>query len=174
MGLHIASNIIGAYPIRSTKGYETINVWPLVLLWCTRPRVAWLIVMLIPWQAQAFVYFSVAASTLLAEVMLQVLGSVYMGIASNYARRQHFYLAGSLSQIPHGKDALIMYSGSLMWLIVILFAVATCACSILGVDRHVAGLGQLIRGVSRKAKRSGKIACSRGNQLYAIAQENDR
>ncbi|OCK89295.1 uncharacterized protein K441DRAFT_681270 [Cenococcum geophilum 1.58] len=175
VGLHVASNAIGAYLIKSTRGYEAVNIWQLILLWCTRPRLAWMIVALIPWQAKDFIYFSVAASTLLAEVALQILGSICMGLASNYARKQHFYVADRLSQTPHGQDALVMYAGSLLWLIVILFAIATCAWSILGVNQHIAAFGQIIRGSRRKAKRHHKRAIKRATRLAAkAAQEAKR
>jgi hypothetical protein len=94
--LHVMSNAIAASLIKSTPGFGAVNVGQLILLWCTRPRLAWMIVALLPWQAKEAIYFSVATSTLLAEVVLQGLGAYYTGIATNYARRQKFYLSGRL------------------------------------------------------------------------------
>jgi predicted TIM-barrel fold metal-dependent hydrolase len=98
----------------------------------------------------------VAASTLVAEVAMQIIGSVYMGLATQYARKQKFYRIGMLTGVPRGKDALVMYAGSLLWLTVIAFAILACLSSVLGVSQYVASLGQLIKGASRKAHKQRK------------------
>ncbi|KAH0533945.1 hypothetical protein FGG08_007444 [Glutinoglossum americanum] len=173
VGLHVASNAIGAYLIKSSKGYGSVNIGQLVLLWCTRPRLAWMVVALIPWRAKDSIYFSVAASTLLAEIVLQVLGSVYMGIASNYARKQKFYTAGRLTSTPHGRDALVMYAGSLLWLMAIIFAIVACLWSILGVNRHIAAVGRAIRGSRRRAERHHFLAVKQWRNFRGRLPQNN-
>ena len=151
--LHIGSNTVGALLIQSTPGYEDIDVGQLILLWCTRPRMAWMVIALIPWQAEKAIYFSVAASSILSEAILQILGSVYMGIATGYAFRQKFYKVARLTHVPHGKDAIAMYVGSLLWLVMIIFAIVACGWTLLDVNRHVAGLAQRARGLPRQARK---------------------
>jgi hypothetical protein len=156
--LHIVSNTVGALLIRSTPGYQDIDVGQLILLWCTRPRMAWMVIALIPWQAKNAIYFSVAASSILSEAILQILGSVYMGIATAYAGRQKFYRVGRLRHVPHGTDALVMYAGSLLWLVMIIFALVACGWTLLNVNRHVAGLAQRARGLPRQANKQHRTA----------------
>jgi hypothetical protein len=180
--LHIASNAIAAYLIKSTPGFGAVDIGQLVLLWCTRPRLAWMIVVLLPWQAKDAIYLSVASSTLLAEIILQAIGAYYMGIATNYARRQKFYLAGRLTngRTPRERDALIMYTGSIMWLSVILIAIATCLWSILGVNDYVKAIGAAIRGLDRKAKKYRDALTSQRELLssslnqYSSGRRSDR
>jgi hypothetical protein len=69
--LHILSNTVAAVMIKHTPGYSNVDAGQLILLWCTRPRLAWLIVALLPWGAKDMIYFSVTSSTLVAEVCLQ-------------------------------------------------------------------------------------------------------
>jgi len=152
--LHFGSNAINAYLIHQTSGFEQINVGKLILLWCTRPRLTWMIVVLIPWQAKEAMYFSVAVSTLVAEVTLQIASSYYMGYAANYARVQKFFSLGHLNQTPHGNDALLMYAGALLWLVVIFFALIACTSAILGLDQRIASLR--VKGIARTAKRHSK------------------
>ena len=158
VALHIVSNTVGALLIQSTPGYQDINVGQLILLWCTRPRMAWMVIALIPWQANNAIYFSVAASSILSEAILQILGSVYMGIATAYAGRQKFYQVGRLTHVPHGTDALVMYAGSLLWLIMIVFALVACGWTLLDVNRHVAGLAQRAKGLARQARKQHRRA----------------
>ena len=117
-----------------------------------------MVIALIPWQAKSAIYFSVAASSILSEAILQTLGSVYMGIATAYAGRQKFYRVGRLTHVPHGTDALVMYAGSLLWLVMIVFALVACGWTLLDVNRHVAGLAQRARGLPRQANKQHRTA----------------
>ncbi|KAF2475222.1 uncharacterized protein BDR25DRAFT_310647 [Lindgomyces ingoldianus] len=163
--LHIASNAIAALIIKRTPGFGSVEIGQLILLWCTRPRLAWMIVALIPFQASEEIYFSVASSTMIAEVILQTLGGYYMGVATNYARRQKFYQRSRLAKTPKGRDAMIMYAGSIMWLSIIVIAIATCVWSLLGLSNFVASVAFAIRGLDRQARKRSKIAEYQANQL---------
>jgi len=100
-----------------------------------------MVVVLVPWQAKEAMYFSVATSTLLSEIVLQIVSSYYMGYAVNYARVQKFFSLGRVDPTPHGNDALLMYAGALLWLIVIFFALIACASAILDLDKRISSLG---------------------------------
>ncbi|KAF2647552.1 hypothetical protein K491DRAFT_299178 [Lophiostoma macrostomum CBS 122681] len=168
--LHVASNAIAALMIKQTPGFGSVDVGQLILLWCTRPRLAWMIIALIPFQASNEIYFSVASSTLIAEVFLQILGGCYMGVATNYARRQKWYQVGHLTRTARGRDAMVMYAGSIMWLSVIVIAIATCVWSLLGLSRFVAAIAGAIRGLDRQARRHAK---SLEKRAAAVAGQRD-
>ena len=173
VALHIASNAVEAILIKSTKGFEGIDVVQLILLWCTRPRMAWMVIALIPWQAKDAMYFSVASSSIFSEVVLQVIGSVYMGIASNYARRQKFYRTGRLNHTQHGTDAILMYAGSLLWLGTIAFAIMACVLTLLDVSGYVAGLVRKPKGMARQAQKEHKKALSMAREAGQRSREDD-
>jgi hypothetical protein len=113
--LNLVANLINATLIRRNPGYRHINIGNLLLLWSSRPRLAWGAGLLAKVEKEE--YTSLAASAILAEVILQMIGSVYIGITGNWARRYHFYLAHHLDNVPHKRDALVMYGGALLWLV---------------------------------------------------------
>ena len=164
-GLQLGSNLINAYYVKSVPGFEKVPIRELTLLWCTRPRLAWLIVALLPIQANEAMYFSVVASTLSAEIILQMLGSVYMGTAANYGRRQHFYIAGHLAKAPDGTNAQIMYAGALLWLVVIGYAILRAASSVLSVNDHIRSLKRKVAGPVRLSARRAKAMQRRANAI---------
>ena len=142
VGLHLASNAVNASIIKSTVGFEDTSIKDLTFFWCTRPRLAWLVVALLPYQAEKSMYFSATASILFGEVILQLFGAYYMGIGANYARRQKFFLRGHLVGTWYAKQAMIMYAGSMLWLTAVPFAIAACIWSILGVSDRIQRLGK--------------------------------
>ena len=156
IGLQVGSNVINATYVRSVPGFEKVPVGELTMLWCTRPRMAWLVVALLPLQAKEAMYFSVVSSCLAAEAILQLLGSVYMGRVTHYGRIQRFYRAGHLAHAPHGTDAQVMYAGSLLWLAVIGFALFAAAWSILRVNDHISSVKRRFTGPLRVSKKRAK------------------
>ncbi|KAI4215833.1 MAG: hypothetical protein LQ351_001821 [Letrouitia transgressa] len=156
IGLQVGSNLINAHHVKSIPGFHDIPMGELTLLWCTRPRLAWLVVALLPVQAKKAMYFSVVASTLTAEVVLQLLGSVYMGRVTNYGRKQHFYLAGHLAKAPHSTSTQILYAGSLLWLTCIVFAITGISFSVLRVNEHIISLKKRLTGLTRLSKKRAK------------------
>jgi hypothetical protein len=78
--LHVLSNAVNAILIQRTPGFASVNVGQLILLWCTRPRLAWMVMLyLMPMDAEQTMYTGAAASTLFAEVILQ-LASAYLQV----------------------------------------------------------------------------------------------
>jgi hypothetical protein len=115
----------------STSAADLPSIGHLVLFWCARPRMAWMIVPLAYLWHRAgrdpTTFVSAAVSSLLAEVVLQLLGATYLGMTVNYARRHGYYLVGRLAFVPRGADALLMYSGALLWLVLVGVGVITAA-----------------------------------------------
>ena len=86
-------------------------------------------------------YFSTAASSLLVELVLQMLGSYDMGVVANYRTRNNFY-HGSLYEAQQMKYAQMMYAGSLLWLLVTIIAIGAVAWSALHVNKMIAECGK--------------------------------
>lgn len=117
--LQLLGNWFNAFLVQKTPGYENIPVIQLMLLWCSMPRLAWLTILVIVVQPFEAINFSAAASSLFAEMILQLLSSYYMIITVNYGREHDFYF-GALEGAERGQSAKIMYSGALLWLIIII------------------------------------------------------
>ena len=104
-----------AYTTR--PGFAHVPTSGLFLLWSSRPRLAWIAALLISVQKEESMCFALGVSTLLAEVILQTIGAVYLGMTVNHARAYGFYMFHHLDHIPNGKDALLMYAGAMLWLV---------------------------------------------------------
>ncbi|KAK4208328.1 hypothetical protein QBC37DRAFT_296926, partial [Rhypophila decipiens] len=136
--MHTAANLINVALIRATPGYGSTSIAMLTMLWFTRPRLAWLVIALVVFQSDEAMYLSCAATTLAAEILLQLLTAYVMGSVANHARRQNFYSLSHgrdvLEAVPRGGatgrgDALAMYAGALLWLVVVVvmrYAPAEC------------------------------------------------
>ena len=170
IGLHLASNAVNAAIIKSSPGYSDVNIGHLTLLWCTRPRLSWLVAALVPFQAKKAMYFSVTASTLISESVLQIMGAAYMGIATNYARNNRFYQPSTFKTHGgvHAYDAQIMFAGSLLWLCVFPFAILACMWSVLGISTHVRSLSVYLTQMVSTAKRLRKDADAQIAELESI------
>jgi hypothetical protein len=134
IALHFASNVVNTYLIKSTPGYSQVNFWELVLLWFTRPRLSWMIVILMPWGAEDSMYLAVTASAMVAELMLQLLSTYTLGRAVQYGRHARLYHVHTLGGVPRGRDATIMYAGALIWLTVLFFALLVCLMTISNIN----------------------------------------
>jgi hypothetical protein len=175
LALQLGSNVVNAVVIKSTPGFASVNIGHLTLLWCTRPRLAWLVVVLIPWQAREAMYFGVAASNLVAEIVLQLISSYYIGKATNYARRQKFYVQGStarLAEVPRGSNATTLYAGALLWLIVTFFALLACVTAIFGVDKRIAAFGKRLRASAWKSRRRVISVRARRRKIASSPADN--
>jgi hypothetical protein len=99
IGLNLLANYINALIIHGTPGFSGVSINGLVLLWCSRPRLAWISTLLIQREKEKSMYFALGASSLMTEVVLQAVGSVYIGITVNFARAHHYYKAHRLDNI---------------------------------------------------------------------------
>lgn len=58
----MVANLINALLVRNTPGFENVPVGALVLLWSTRPRIAWVATALIAVEKEKSMYLSLGAS----------------------------------------------------------------------------------------------------------------
>lgn len=128
--LQLLANWLNAFLIQNTLQYEEVPVFQLLLLWCSMPRLTWLLAELIIAQPFEKVNFSAAASASVGEMILQVLSSYYMIRVFNYGLSHDFY-SGGLEEVVRGGPAKLMYVGALLWLFVMCVAIvqlilATC------------------------------------------------
>lgn len=140
--LHIVSNAVNAAIIKRTPGYSVISITNFTFFWCTRPRISWLIVALARFQAKRSMYLAAITSTLFSEVILQVVAGYYMVVAANFARIQGFYKKGHLSGSWYADEAMVMYAGSILWLVAVPFAITACLWTILGMSARIKRLGE--------------------------------
>jgi hypothetical protein len=149
--LHLCANLINAYIIRSTPGYEHVPFVSLALLWCTRPRLSWLAVFLAGVECEDGMYFNSAASAITSEAILQVIGAVYFGITANYGRQKRFYYVGHLGPYPRGRDALLMYAGALVWLVMLIYTLVGCVVCIVGLNTWISNARKMTAEVQKVA-----------------------
>ncbi|KAF2802260.1 uncharacterized protein BDZ99DRAFT_512554 [Mytilinidion resinicola] len=139
--LQLLANWFNAFLVQNTPGYEDVPVIQLMFLWCSMPRPAWLLVLLIGLQPFEAMNFSAATSFLFAEMILQFLSSYYMILTVDYGREHNFYL-GDMESLERGGSAKNMYTGALMWLIIISVAFLLSMQTIRMKDR-LTGSGNL-------------------------------
>ncbi|KAH6706497.1 hypothetical protein BKA61DRAFT_739410 [Leptodontidium sp. MPI-SDFR-AT-0119] len=116
--IQLLANLINAFLVQNTPGYENVPAFQLMLLWCSIPRLAWLPILLIGVYPFEATNISAAASTLFAEMILHFLSSYYMVMTVNYGWKYDFYL-GSMEGVERGELARVMYAGAFMWFIII-------------------------------------------------------
>lgn len=184
--LHVISNIINASIVKGTPGYEHVAVGSLALLWCTRPRVAWLTILLLPSQAYQVMYFPSAAASLLSELILQLIASYYIGSTANYGRVHHLYTGAATGSALRGS-AQLMYGGALLWLIVVVFAIGAMVYSAIAVDRLMNLIGEELwkvqganpsrdhtaRRMSNKASQAKQQAGSESDDIRSLLADEE-
>ncbi|KAH7070491.1 hypothetical protein BKA63DRAFT_579088 [Paraphoma chrysanthemicola] len=115
-GLSVGANFINAILVQKADGYHDVPVVQLALLWCSRPRIAWIAGALILFECEQSMYFAVGASSVLSELILQAIGCYYLFRTAIFASDQGYYYQGLLYAVqPGGRDAVIMYVGALLW-----------------------------------------------------------
>lgn len=92
VALNLGANAVNAAITKSTPGFSQAPIGGLILLWASRPRMAWAVALLVKVQKNQSIYFTQAFSALLAETILQLVGAVYIGITLNYARTTGYLL----------------------------------------------------------------------------------
>ncbi|KAJ9607203.1 hypothetical protein H2200_008275 [Cladophialophora chaetospira] len=121
--LSVAANFVNALLLHHTPGYGHVPVGSLVLLWSTRPRMAWIVILLVNFQSEGSEYLGSAASAALSETLQQLVGLTYVGQTANYARVNGLFSTSRLAHIPRAYDATLMYRGSVLVLVSVGFAV---------------------------------------------------
>ncbi|KAI0114029.1 hypothetical protein GGR51DRAFT_505284 [Nemania sp. FL0031] len=122
VALQLLANWFNTFLVLKTPGYEDTPVIQLMLLWCSMPRLTWLIILLTGVRSFDAQDSSVASSSLFAELIFQLLSSYYMVMTIQYGRKHSFY-SGSLENAKRWKSAQLMYVGALAWLIVWLIVI---------------------------------------------------
>jgi hypothetical protein len=155
--LQTIANGINVALIRLTPGYEGVDVTSLMMLWFSRPRLAWLSIVLVIVQVDEAMYLSCAASALCAEVLLQLLSAYAMGMTANHARTHQFLLHPTdVRSAPRGIDAMAMYAGAILWLVIVFFTLAAIALSILELREQITRIGRFIGVDTWRRKRLRK------------------
>ncbi|KIW14199.1 hypothetical protein PV08_06980 [Exophiala spinifera] len=120
--LSVAANFVNALLLNHTPGYGHVPIGSLVLLWSTRPRMAWIMILLVNVQSEDSEYLGSAASAALSETLQQLVGLTYVGKTANYARVNGLFSTSRLAHIPHAYHATLMYRGSVLVLVSVGFA----------------------------------------------------
>lgn len=116
VALNTMANYVNALITQKVPGFGHVPVGQLTLLWASRPRMAWVAALLISVQKENSIYFNLAVSSLLGELIQQCIGSYYLGMTVGHAAKYGCYKVNQLDYVPHGKDAHLMYSGAMLWL----------------------------------------------------------
>lgn len=127
-------NLGSAYAVKNAPGYEHVNASLLALLFCTRPHLSWIVCILptIPrtWIERSLTtqqlnllskgmmgFTRVGVSVAISEIMMQFLGSYYMGRTVHVGLEREFYKHNNLSPYWKGIQARNMYNGAMLWAI---------------------------------------------------------
>ncbi|PVI01269.1 hypothetical protein DM02DRAFT_671393 [Periconia macrospinosa] len=168
--LQLGANYINTILVQQTPGNGDIPVVDLVLLWCSMPRLSWLLALLVGLLPQGTVNFSAAKSYLMAEVILQAASLYIMLPTIVYGLRHNFYFGGlKFANLP--DSAKSMYFGALAWLAVFALAVFWVVQTIrrkYGVDEdqdYLPGAKDLKRTSSNLADNLDKLFAWLGNNL---------
>jgi hypothetical protein len=113
--IQLLANWFNAFIVQTTFGYEDVPIIQLILLWCSIPRRTWFTIALIGGQPVETIDFSSAASSLLAECILQAFSSYYMIMTVSYGLEHSFYFGG-MTEAERESSATMMYAGALLWL----------------------------------------------------------
>lgn len=139
-GVQVAFNFATAVVVQRTPGYSHVNVTLLALLFCSRPRLGWLACLLseIPdWVLQQWLHMTdhqslvagqtivarVAVSSAMGEVIMQLLGSYFLGKTAHVGVIRGFYQHNHLSPFENGMQARNMYGGAMLWVVAAFFIV---------------------------------------------------
>ncbi|KIW78537.1 hypothetical protein Z517_08375 [Fonsecaea pedrosoi CBS 271.37] len=136
--LQLFANWLNAFLVQQTTGYEDVPIVRLMLLWCSMPRLTWLVTLLLDTRPLEAMHCSAARSSLFAETILQGLSSYYLVMTVNYGRAHNFYVEG-MEKLDGAPPAKFMYAGAFLWHVV---AIAAFVSSLVLLNRHWKWLGQ--------------------------------
>ncbi|KAH0559313.1 hypothetical protein GP486_004176 [Trichoglossum hirsutum] len=168
-GLSILANFANAYIVHSTPGYGHTSTTELALLWLSRPRISWVAVVLVMIERERGMYFSVGASALLSEVILQTLGAVYLGRTVHFAQVYKYLRIGHVDGvvIPRGKWAYVMFIGAALWITAIGFVFFLIIWTFFGLGRIARDLWGFL---ARRAGASGSDAWETTKAVAGVAK----
>ena len=172
VGINLFANYINAIMIAHDTGYVAPPIGTLVLFWVSRPRLAWLSTALGPIQKEQKMYIALAASALLTEFIMQSIGAVFIGKTVVFAVHNGFYKKNALKYAPKKTDALLMFSGALLWIVAIGFFLLYVIWNYLGVGTVV---GKISSGAWNQIKKvASKVALKRSKgRSQQQREEND-
>jgi hypothetical protein len=139
-GVQLAFNFASAVVVQRTPGYSNVDITLLAFLFCSRPRIGWLacLLSLIPdWALEQWFHMTehaslvsgqkivarVAVSSAMGEVMMQLLGSYFLGMTAHVGVIRGFYQHNHLSPFENGMQARNMYGGAMLWVVAAFFIV---------------------------------------------------
>jgi hypothetical protein len=117
--IHFAANAVIAAIIKTTPGYGSgFQIWQLMLFLTTRPRIGWILGVLLARTGDGHPWASFGMSQFVAESILTLPAAYFMGQTVGFAVKQGFY-SPSLDQTwpQNDPNPMIMYGGALWWLI---------------------------------------------------------
>jgi hypothetical protein len=157
--VQILANWFNAVLVQTTFGFENVTIAQLTLLWCTIPRLTWLLTALIGVQPFETINFSAAAASLLAETILQSVASFYMLVTINYDREHSLYFGG-MRDANRETWASSMYFGALLGL-------STFSAALVQVVRTTCGLHPFAR-----SRRLGLLTWLKNRPSSTIVEES--
>ncbi|USP75419.1 uncharacterized protein yc1106_02693 [Curvularia clavata] len=112
------ANIVNAWLIQSTPGYEDVSIIDLALLWCSMPRFTWLTVPLILTNPYNRSTFCTVAASVVSEILLQALSASSIVTTVAYGHKHNFY-SQSMERLDSAPSAKFMYAGALIWVFIV-------------------------------------------------------
>lgn len=84
-------------------------------------------------------YFSLGASALLSEAVLQIFTGIYLGRTLRFAAQNRFYSTRIYDKlvVSNGKSAMVMYVGAIIWFISVFGAIAQIIWTFFGFGKIV-------------------------------------
>ena len=126
LGLNLGSNALIAYLYKTTPGFGNgFTIWDLTLFYTTRPRLAWLMLVVFmnidTVRLSDSKYIRSAKAAVAAELCLQLISSYYTGRTAHFAATNGFY--SHPGHVP--EQARVMYAGALLSLVSLFFTLAS-------------------------------------------------
>lgn len=124
--LQVFANWINAILVQQNTGFQNTPVFQLMLLWCSVPRPTSLVLFRLALRPFTTRSLSIAASSLVAEAILQAISIYFMARTVRYGFQHDFY-SGGLDNVEGGQAANLMYIGALLWIIMVVLILLALA-----------------------------------------------
>ena len=121
--LNLVGTAINAKVALSASGYgneqnsRAPSMSTLFLFWTARPRTSWIATLFVSFQADKIPYLAVAVSSLMAEILQQIIGAAVFIETFAIAAHRGYFGSAMPTYAPSGVQAIIMYSGGLAWMV---------------------------------------------------------